>query len=195
MKSKRDAEESGVAPVRATPRLVTKAKAALRAPTSVPQAEAEAVSEASGMEEDSIGEIDGSVADAALAQPGLDPAKFMEEARAELRAYMEESMPAYIDKGVERMIAPLGDRLQKMEQQQNKLAARCGKKSADLAEAKNDVKRVDKRIEDIGKQVDDRFDAITKAIEALSVQGVSQSSGAGVSTSRGSPPPPTSHFI
>lgn len=44
-------------------------------------------------------------------------------------------MPEYIDKGVERMMAPPGERLQKMEHQQNKLAARCCKLWVDLAES------------------------------------------------------------
>lgn len=56
----------------------------------------------------------------------------MEEARAELRACMEKSMPAYIDQGVEHMFAH-GERLQKMEQQHNELPARYSKLPSDIA--------------------------------------------------------------
>lgn len=62
-----------------------------------------------------------------LAQHVFDPDKFVEEAWGELRACMEESMPQYVDKGLEMMMAPPGERLQKMEYLHNKLAARCSK--------------------------------------------------------------------
>lgn len=68
------------------------------------------------------------VGDVEVGHQAFDPLKFMDEARAEFRAYIEESMRA-IDKSVERMIAPPGERLQNMEQQQIKLAARCFKTS------------------------------------------------------------------
>lgn len=178
-KAKRDAEESGVAQCGATPRLA-KAKAAPPSQAYAAHAEASAA-DASDMDDDSLGDFDDSVVDATRSILK----HFMEEARAELRAYMEGSMPGYLDKSVERMVAP-GERLQDMEQQHNTLAALCSKMSSDIVETKGGITRVDKMMGDSGKQDDERFDAIADAIAAL----WAPSAGAiGASSSRGSPPP------
>lgn len=79
-------------------------------------------------------------------------------------------MPEYIGKGVERMVDPLGERLEKMEQQQKKLAARCNSLSSDIAQSTGHTKCADTQMEDLGKQVGERFDTIADAIAALRVK-------------------------